>query len=199
VPQERVLEGAARHAWKARGMKTITCPPGVRLPEMIPFPNGRRSRHENHLERPSIDLVKLLNLPERDTSELNWVRGIKDFLDQIIHVMESLDPEQIQSLIPQINLAFEEFLAKALDQAARKLSDGHEFDKAYKIYEKNWKKKSGFEFLAGPAIGLCLAQARYALKQGKRPEVRRWSKRGLQFDSKHGELLYLKKMGKPRR
>jgi hypothetical protein len=113
--------------------------------------------------------------------------------------MEPLDPEQIRSLIPQINLAFEEFLAKALDQAARKLSDRHEFDKAYKIYEKNWKKKSGFESLGGPAIGLCLAQARYALKQGKRPEVRRWSKRGLQFDSKHGELLYLKKIGKPRR
>jgi hypothetical protein len=196
VNREKVLEGAAIYAWESRGTRTVNCPTNADLPDLIGFSNGRHSHNGVPFQQPANTTSESLNLQERETKQPNLLIETKDYTNNMLRIMEPLSAEQIQSIIPHINLIFEEFMAKALDQAAKKLIDHHRFRDALAIYEKFWRKNSGFQRLTTPAVGLCLAQANNAMKERHWAEVKHWSRKGLQFDRNNPDLLNLKRVAK---
>lgn len=196
INREKVLEGAAINAWKARGRRTVDCPTSADLPDLIGFSEERHSHNAAPFQQPADTTSESLHPQERETKQPDLLIETKDYTNNILRIMEPLSAEQIQSLIPHINLIFEEFMAKAVDQAAKKIIDHHRFRDALAIYEKFWRKNGGFQRLTTSAVGLCLAQANNAMKACHWAEVKHWSRKGLQFDRNNPDLLNLKRVAK---
>lgn len=195
IDRNKVIEGAALYAREKSGIASIDYNSGMKLPEVIEFPMSKKTSDN----RPAQLLSDFSNYSKplgKDALESVLVNTIQKHLDEIFQAMEPLSAGDIQSLIPAIRLTFEEFLVQGLDHAANKLIRQHKFEEALKIYSSYWKEKRGFQRLAPRAVGLCLDQAKIALRQKKPSTViqaKHWVKKGLEFDSNHPELLAIKR------
>lgn len=168
-------EGAALEAWQQAGRIS----PEIRTPpsdQPVPAADAAPARESD---------------AEAQTESLAaWLRAA---LEPVVDAFDSSGHTAMAKELPNIEWILEEFHAKLIDRMAKRLSDANRFDEAWMIYNRYFSQGGGYAYLAAPALGLCLTQARLALKSGNRSQVKKWCERGLKFNPRHADLISLKK------
>ncbi len=184
ISRERVLAGAALHASQIGGKNDIVLPDGKELPEQVELVLGQKNivppqGQPSPKSSPPLD-------PGRAAESLQAM------LTSLAEQIGTLPLKEVEEMFPSLRLSTEEFLAKVVDLAAKKMIDKHDFSGAFKLYDSHWQRHSGFKMLEAPAVGLCLVQARTAFKKRDFNAAKRWCRRGLRFSPQNKELLNLK-------
>jgi len=181
--RDRLLHGAANYARTLPGKNQAPSPdpaPKVKLVKLeTPETPAPEKKHSNSIQKSS---------PLRKTTA-STIEDVRRVMHRVIKALEPCDTEQIDHMIPGLLEVSEELGARALNLWAKKLSDNHEFEKAYGIYKRYWRKNGGYAYLGGQAAGLCLAQARAAFQKGQHKSAKRWCNRGLRFNPTNKEWV----------
>lgn len=188
VGREKVLAGAALHAVQGNGENRNSLRnKNKKLPERLDIVFDNVAGSEGHVPlKNAPDRAQDLNDPDQITQSIRSVFG------SLVEQIAKLPLETIEAIYPACQVASEEFLAKIVDHSAKKMISVHDFERAFNLYNRYWRKQGGFKMLEAPAVGLCLAQARTSFNKREFKTAKRWCQRGLKFSPGNKELLNLK-------
>lgn len=195
--RDRVIEGAAIQAWEAGGKPDAQCPAETEIPVIIGHaPDDRPQKEKAPLKSSREDSESFIDRLQQDDKPASWEEMHRRYLDGIVKSMESFDIDSIRLYLPTLVELTGEMLAKTVGLAAKKMIAEGKYEDAYKIYKNYYRRDGGFNYLAAPAVGLCLGQAKNAYRAKDGWMTKRWCNRGLEFDRDNRELLELKKLAR---
>jgi len=181
IGREKVLEGAALNAWAKSGGPTAVLDSSRSLPIIKPY------EPENHTSpSPGPEAAGAPKTNQHPRVEDNSIHPVMASIRlQFMHLLDRLKPldlETLLELLSPLQEAGDEFLARSLDIAAKKMVERQDYESAYQVYKEYWSKGGGFGILSQPAAGLCLARLKMAGRSGDSGEAEKWGFRGWHFE-----------------